>query len=45
MHIFDEQGQAVATGEVEEAGATDSLAEVRSGQEMKPGYIVSWRRD
>jgi len=45
IDIFNEQGQAVATGEVEEASATDSLAVVRSGQEIKPGYVVSWHRD
>jgi hypothetical protein len=45
IHIFNEQGEAVATGEVEEASATDSLAVVRSGQEIKPGYLVSWPRD
>ena len=35
----------VATGEVEEANATDSLAVVRADREIKPGYVVSRRRD
>jgi hypothetical protein len=45
VDIFNEIEQAVATGEVEEATATDSLAVVRSDREIKPGYVVSWRRD
>jgi hypothetical protein len=45
VDIFNEQDQEVATGEVEEATATDSLAVVRSDREVKPGYVVSLRRN
>ena len=45
IDIFNEQEQVVATGEVEEADTTDSLAVVRSDREIKPGYVVSRGRD
>jgi hypothetical protein len=45
VNIFDEQEQEVATGEVEEATATDSLAVVTADREIKPGYVVSLRCD
>ena len=45
IDIFDEDQQAVATGKVEEATATDSLAVVATEREIKPGYMVSLKRD
>jgi hypothetical protein len=45
IDIFNEQEQVVAAGEVEEATATDSLAVVPADREIKPGYLVSCRRD
>lgn len=45
IDILNEQEQVVATGEVEEANTTDSLAVVRADREIKPGYIVSLHRD
>ena len=45
IDILNEQEQLVATGEVEEATATDALAVAPGDREIKPGYLVSLRRD
>ena len=45
LEIFDDQEHGVGAAEVEEVTATDALALARSDQEIKPGYIVSLRRD
>ncbi|MBI4642359.1 MAG: hypothetical protein HY790_00370 [Deltaproteobacteria bacterium] len=43
--IFNEQEQEMGTAEVQEATATDALAVVPADREIKPGYIVSLRRN
>lgn len=45
VHICNAEGQEVARGEVEEANTGDSLAVVRSGREIRPGYIVFLHRN
>jgi hypothetical protein len=45
IEIHDDRENPAGVGEVQEVTATDAVARVPAGVEIKPGYIVSLRRD